>query len=172
MATSRSRRPDLTVDPEASADRLKERVYVTFTALAVVLALRSHEEPAAEALATLLIAVLGTVLAVFLADVVSHVAVHASLPTRAELGHMARVSFGALGALVLPFVFMMLAVTDVWEVDDALRATTFALVAWLVAIGFFAVRRVRLPWWQKLIVLFAEFALGTLVVVLELIAHG
>ncbi|MBG0565516.1 hypothetical protein [Actinoplanes aureus] len=46
-----------------------------------------------------------------------------------------------------------------------------ALVASLIVIGYLAVRRVRLPVWQKLIVLFAEFALGAAVVVLELLAH-
>jgi len=34
------------------------------------------------------------------------------------------------------------------------------------------VRRVRLPTWQKLVMLLAEFVLGLVVVLLELIAHG
>ncbi|MGW4466213.1 hypothetical protein [Micromonospora sp. NPDC004704] len=154
------------------AERLKERVYITFTALAVVLALRSHGATAAEAGVTLLIAVTGTLLAVFVADVVSHIAVHAALPARHELNRMLRVSFGALGALVVPFVFIGLAIADRWPVTSALRAATIALVTALVVIGYLAVRRVRLPVWQKLVVLFAEFVLGAAVVGLELLAHG
>jgi ABC-type phosphate/phosphonate transport system permease subunit len=157
---------------EAHAERLKERVYLTFTALAVVLALRSHGGTAEEAAGTLAIAVLGTLLAVFVADVVSHIAVHAVLPDRRGLRHMLQVSSGALGAVVLPFVFMALAVTDVMRLEAALRASTIALVAGLVAIGFLAARRVRLPAWQRLVVLLAEFVLGVLVVGLELLAHG
>ncbi|SDS60389.1 hypothetical protein [Jiangella sp. DSM 45060] len=92
--------------PGQRADILKERIYITFTALAVVLALRAHAVSAGEAALSLAVVVLGTVLAVLVADVVSHIAVHESLPLRAELRHMARVSFGALGALVLPAVFI------------------------------------------------------------------
>lgn len=154
------------------AARLKERVYVTFTALALVLALRLHEEAAAEALVTLAIGVLGTLLAVFVADVVSHVAVHAALPDARELRNFAQTSFGALGVLVLPLVFLVLAVASFWEADTALRASSFALVSALVVIAFLAVRRVRLPAWQKLVVLFAEFILGVLVIALEFVAHG
>jgi hypothetical protein len=158
-------------DAETRAEALKERVYLTFTALAVVLALRAHTESVAEAALTLLIAVLGTLLAVFLADVVSHIAVHAVLPTRHQLTHMLRISLGAIGAVVLPFVFLAIAARG-WELDKALRASGIALVASLIVIAYVAVRRVRLPLWQRLLVLVAEFALGLLVLALELLAHG
>lgn len=155
------------------AERLKERVYVTFAALAVVLTLRSHGDVSAGVAATtLLITVGGTVLAVFLADVVAHLAVHAALPTVAELRHMVRVCTGALGVMVLPMVFIGIAATGTWRVDGALRASTIALVASLGVVGWLAVRRVTLPRWQKVVVLLAEVALGIAVVALELLAHG
>ncbi|GAA3041467.1 hypothetical protein [Actinokineospora globicatena] len=157
---------------EERAARLKERVYLTFTALAVVLALRSHGGEALEAAVLLLITVTGTLLAVLVADVVSHIAVHAALPDRERVGRMLRVSFGALGAVTLPFVFLGLAVAGVWKIEGALRASTIALVAGLAAISYLAVRRVRLPGWQRLIVLGAELVLGAAVVGLELLAHG
>ncbi|RIQ18331.1 hypothetical protein [Jiangella rhizosphaerae] len=158
--------------PGQRADILKERIYITFTALAVVLALRAHAVSAAEAALSLAVVVLGTVLAVFVADVVSHIAVHEVLPVREELRHMARVSLGALGALVLPGVFIGLAVADVWEIEPALRASSIALVAALAAIGYLAVRRARLPTWQRVVVLFAEVVLGLVVIGLELLAHN
>lgn len=159
--------------PEERADRLKERVYVTFAALAVVLTLRSHGEvTAGVAATTLLITVGGTLLAVLLADVVSHLAVHAALPTAAEARHMVAVCTGALGVLVLPMAFVGLAAWGSWTVDGALRASTIALVASLGVVGWLAVRRVALPGWQKLLVLVAEVALGVAVVALELLAHG
>lgn len=172
MTDPRTPRPDA-VTLEHRAERLKERVYITFTALAVVLALQTHAaESAGEVLTTLAIAVAGTLLAVFLADVVSHIAVHAGLPTQPELRHMVGVSVGALGAVVLPFAFLAFALADVWTVASALRASTYALVGGLVVIGLLAVRRANLPPGQRLVVLFAEFALGAAVVALELLAHG
>ncbi|WP_158370054.1 hypothetical protein [Cellulosimicrobium cellulans] len=159
--------------PEERADRLKERVYVTFAALAVVLTLRSHGDvTAGVAATTLLITVGGTVLAVLLADMVSHIAVHAALPSPAEARHMVAVCTGALGVLALPMVFVGVAATGSWTVDGALRASTIALVASLGVVGWLAVRRISLPGWQKLLVLAAEVALGVAVVSLELLAHG
>lgn len=162
------------VDREAQAARLKERVYVTFTSLAVVLALVSHaaETTAGEAATTLLIAVVGTVLAVFVADFVSHIAAHEAMPSGVELRHMAAVSLGAITVLVLPLVFLGLAAFDVWSVVGALRASAVALVVSLVAIGFLAVRRVKLPIGQRLVVLLAEAVLGLTVIGLELLAHA
>ena len=162
---------DVHESAEARAEALKERVYITFTALAVVLAMREHVDSARTAALTLLIVVVGTLLAVFVADVVSHLAVHAALPTQPEFRHMLRVSLGAIGAVVLPFVFLGLAARG-WRLESALRASSIALVAALVVIGYAAVRRIRLPLWQRLLVLVAEFALGLLVLVLELLAHG
>lgn len=158
--------------PAERADILKERIYITFTALAVVLALRAHAVSPGEAALSLIVVVTGTVLAVFVADVVSHISVHETVPVGDELRHMARVSFGALGALVLPGIFIGLAIADVWEIEAALRASSLALVAALAAIGWLAVRRARLPVWQRAIVLFAEVALGLAVIGLELLAHN
>lgn len=107
-------------DPDERVANLKERVYITFTALAVVLALRSSDVPAGEAAATLLIVVAGTVPASFVADVVAHIAVPAALPVRSELGTMVRATFGALGALALPFVFVCISAAGAWRSDRAL----------------------------------------------------
>lgn len=160
-------------EAEERAENLKERIYVTFTALAVVLALSSHPEettPRAAGL-TLLVTVLGTLLAVFTADFVSHLVVHAQLPSRTELGHMVRVSVGALTTVVLPLVFVVLAALEIWTLEVALRASAFTLVATLGVAGFLAVRRVPVSPGKKLAVLAAEVVLGALVVALELLVH-
>jgi hypothetical protein len=156
------------------ADRLRERIYVTFTALAVVLALRAHVEETSigTAVSTVLITVLGTVLAVFVADFVAHLAIHAVLPSPDRLRHMARVSFGATGVIILPLAFLVLSAAGIWPLRIALTASAVALLATLVAVGFLAVRRVALPLWQRLVVLLAEAILGLAVVGLELLAHG
>jgi hypothetical protein len=166
-------RPEIA--PEERAAQLKERVYVTFAALAVVLTLRSHGEEVAAGVAatTLLITVGGTLLAVLLADVVSHLVAHAAVPTAAQARHMVATCTQALGVLVLPMIFLAVAAGEGgWTVDGALQASTVALVASLGAVAWLAVRRVPLPPRQKLLVLAAEIVLGTAVVGLELLAHG
>lgn len=168
-------RPEVSEDDrELRAGQLKERVYVTFTSLAVVLAMRSHanETTPGEAATTLAITVVGTLLAVFVADFVSHIAVHEAIPDAGQLRHMFGVTASALGVLPLPMIFIGLAAIGWWTVDGALLAASIALIVSLVAVGFLAVRRVRLPLVQRLIVLLAEAVLGIAVVGLELLAHG
>ena len=166
--------PTDVAEPERRAEQLKERIYVTFTSLAVVLALASHADAVSprSAAGTLLITVIGTLLAVFVADVVAHIAIHACLPTRDEFRHMLRVSVGSISVIGLPLVFLGVAGAGSWDTARALRASTIALAASLIAIGYLAVRRVRLPLRQRLVVLFAEFGLGMVVVLVELLAHG
>lgn len=155
------------------AERLKERIYLTFTALAVLIALGSHGEVSAgEALVTLVLTAIGMLLAILVADVISHIAVHQRLMTQEELRHAFAVSFGALGAIALPVVFLGLAAADVWTTERALRASSIALLAALVVIGYLAIRRVKLPWWQRLLALAGEAVLGAAVILLELLAHG
>jgi hypothetical protein len=160
-------------DREQRAAQLKERVYVSFTALAIVLALRAEADHLTirAATGTLAIAVVGTLLAVLVADVVAHITVHGALPSRGELVHMLRVVVGALAVLVLPLVFLGVAALGWWTLGGALLASSIALVVTLVAVGYLAVRRLQLPLLQRLVVLLAEFALGLLVVALELLAH-
>ncbi|MGW8564580.1 hypothetical protein [Isoptericola sp. NPDC055881] len=166
------RRDELT--PDQRAARLKERVYVTFAALAVVLALRGHVEglTAGKAATTLVITVGGTLLAVLVAELVSHVVVHGALPTRAEGRHMVGVVASAGGVVVLPLVFLWCAGRGAWTVEGALTASTTALLVSLGVVGYVAVRRVAVPAWQKWLLLLAEVALGAAVVGLEVLAHG
>ena len=171
----------MTDEPAAEADerraqraeQLKERVYITFTALAVVLALRADVDhtTAGHAAGTLTVAVIGTLLAVFVADVVAHITVHQALPTRPELLHMVVVVLGAAETLVIPLGIIGFAALGVLSIDAALTASVVVLVVTLVAVGYLAVRRLKLPWGQRLLVLLAEFALGLAVVGLELLAH-
>ncbi|WP_144717673.1 hypothetical protein [Agrococcus jejuensis] len=158
---------------EERAAVLKERIYLTFAALAVVLALAGHGHPTAgEALTTLGVTLAGTVLAVFTADVVSHIVVHESLPSRAEMRHIVGTLVGALGGVAVPFVFLGLSAAGAWEPDRALHASAVALIVALIVIGWLAVRRARITWWQRLVVLGAEAVLGLAVIGLQLVAHG
>ena len=157
----------------ARAAHLKERIYLTFAALAVVITLSSHgHATAGQSATTLIVTVLGTLLAVFTADLVSHLVVHGCLFTRAELRHAVGSSFGALSTVVLPFIFLGVAALEVWSTEAALRASAIALLASLIVIGWVAVRRIPLTWFQRLIALGAEAALGLAVIGLQVLAHG
>lgn len=158
---------------ELRAEQLKERVYMTFTALSVVLALLAEADhlTVGNAVVTLTVAVVGTLLAVFVADVVAHITVHQALPTRPELVHMVVVVLGAAETLVVPLLIFGLAAVGLLSLEAALIAATVVLVVTLVAVGYLAVRRLKLPLFQRLLVLLAEFVLGLVVVGLELLAH-
>ncbi|WP_336640940.1 hypothetical protein [Microbacterium sp. USHLN272] len=157
----------------ARAAHLKERIYLSFAALAVVITLSAHGHVSAgEAATTLIVTVMGTLLAVFTADLISHLVVHERLFTPPELRHALASSFGALGTVVLPFVFLGFAGLDAWSTDAALRASAIALLASLIVIGWIAVRRMPLTWFQRLVALGAEAALGLAVIGLQVLAHG
>lgn len=66
--------------PAVLAQALKERVYATFTGLAIVLVLRAHDPTPQDATYSLVIGVLGITVAGFAAEVIAHLAAHASLP--------------------------------------------------------------------------------------------
>lgn len=157
----------------ARAAHLKERIYLTFAALAVVITLSTHGHvTAGEAATTLIVTVMGTLLAVFTADLISHLVVHERLFTAPELRHALGSSFGALGTVALPFVFLGLSGLGVWDAHTALQAGAIALLVSLIVIGWVAVRRMPLTWVQRLIALGAEAALGLAVIGLQVLAHG
>lgn len=155
------------------AERLKERIYVTFTALAVVIALDAHGEAnAGQALTTLLITVLGTLLAVFIADVLARMTVHERVLSRDELRRVLGVTLGSIGAVALPVIFLGVGALGLWADDAALRASVIALVVGLIVTGLLAVRRARLRWWQRIVALAALGVVAVVVLFLELLAHG
>ena len=160
-------------DRQERAAQLKERIYLTFAALAVVLTLGSHgDAEAGEALRTLAVTVLGTLLAVFAADVISHLVVHERFMTSAEFRHAVVTTFGALGAVTLPFLFLVAAAWEWWGTETALDWSAISLVAALIAIAFLAVRKIPLSWQKRLLVLSGEAVLALIVIGLQVLAHG
>ncbi|NQX28101.1 hypothetical protein HQQ81_12185 [Microbacteriaceae bacterium VKM Ac-2854] len=138
-----------------------------------MLALQSHadETSALSAGLTLGIAVVGTLLAVFVADLISHLVVHQSLPNRGELRHMIAVGVGAGTVLIAPVLLLLAAGAGWWTTADALAGAIVALVLSLVLVGYLAIRRLSIPLLHKAAVLIAEVVLSLLVIALELVAH-
>ncbi|MFF2273626.1 hypothetical protein ACFVTX_15220 [Agromyces sp. NPDC058136] len=155
-------------------DALKERVYATFTGLAIVLVQHANVEhvEAPRAVVTLLVGIVAITTAGFVADVISHLAVHAAFPDRAEVGRMLRIAGSAIASAGVPLLLLGLAAFGVIQLEHALRAASIVYVATLGVIGFIAVRRTRIDWWKQVVALGALVALGLGVVVLQQLAHG
>lgn len=159
---------------EASiAAYFKERVYATFTGLAIVLvaAAGEHPEPGHAVLA-LALGVLGITIAGFASEVISHLAVHRSFPDRAGFVRMLRIAGGALSTVFVPGLVLALAWLGVLSFEGAVRTAVIIYIVTLAVIGWFAVRRSRLAWWQQLVALVILLALGLVVILLQTIAHS
>lgn len=154
-------------------ERLKESIYLIFAALAVTLSQLGHGHvEAGAALLTLFVTMLGTVLAVFTADLIAHFMVHERLTTWAELRHAIRVTFGALPSVAIPFLLLGISALTGWSVESALIASGIALAGALAAVTWAAVRKVRQTWWQGLLLLGIETVLALAVLGLQLLAHS
>ncbi|GAA1440380.1 hypothetical protein [Leifsonia poae] len=165
---------DATDDQRREAgDRLRERIYATFTALAVLMALNSHSESLEplNVLYTLLISVGGVLLAGLTSDLVAHMIVHNKLPTVAEFRHMLAVASRALGVLAVPAIMLLLAFFDVVTARTAVTVSLVSLIVSLAVIAQIAVKRTNLSTVKRLIVLVVIVALGVAVVALESLAH-
>ncbi|MBO9567677.1 MAG: hypothetical protein J7503_02535 [Cellulomonas iranensis] len=156
------------------AAALKERIYVAFTALAVILTLQAHDADASpgRALGTLAVAVAATVCTVYLADLLSHVVVHARVPTAAEHGRMAATTLGAATVVGPALVSLALAAFGVYATSTGLLVATVTTVTTLTAVGLLAVRRLALSRRQRLVVMAGEVVLALVVLALGVLAHG
>lgn len=169
--------PDADGEPESAdhlADRLKERVYVTFTALAVLIALGSHGEPpsAGSVALSLVLTTLGVLLAGFAADVIAHSTVHSALPTGPALRHMSKVATGAFGAIATPLLLLVLAGFGVISTTGALIASQVVLVVALGAFALIALRRMQFTAWRKIVLAAILVVVGAVVILVELLAHS
>lgn len=166
------RRHDRPVDERA--DALKERVYATFTGLAIVLVQHANVEHTGpvRAAVTLLVGIVAITAAGFVADVIAHLAVHAAFPDRDEVGRMLRISGSAIASAAVPLILLALAAFGVFELEPALRAASIVYLVTLGLIGYVAVRRTRVAWWKQVVALAALVALGLAVVALQQLAHG
>lgn len=165
---------DATPDERRQAgDRLRERIYATFTALAILMALYAHGdalEPL-DVLLTLVISVCGVLLAGLASDLVSHMIVHNNLPSGLEFRHMVAVASRALSVLGVPTVMLLLAAADVVTVRTSMLVSVIALIVSLAVIAQLAVKRTTLTTGKRILVLAGIVALGIVVVALEQLAH-
>ena len=89
--------------------------------------------------------VIGSLLGIFVADLLSHLTVHSKLPTGDELHHMITVSADGLGVLVTPLLLLTAAGLGLWSTAAALGWAIVVLVVSLAVVGFLAIRRLEIP---------------------------
>jgi len=166
--------PQVDVEKErAAATYFKERVYATFTGLAIVLVTATAFHPEADhAFFALVLGVLGITAAGFVSEIISHLAVHREFPDRRRVEEMLKVAGGAMGTVLIPGGILVLSWVDVLDIDTALTVCAFVFIGTLAVIGWLGVRRSRLPLRQQLLALLLLLALGLLVIGLQTVAHS
>ena len=162
--------PSKTLDERSRA--LKERVYASFTGLAILGAISAaHHATAAEALLSLAVGVFGISAAGFLAEVIAHQVAHEELPPAREVRTMARIALGALGSASTPIFVLALAWAGVLSLEWALWLGMAVYGATLVIIILVAARRSGLRPIQRLVSSAMLVGLALIVVAVLLIAH-
>jgi hypothetical protein len=151
---------------------LKERIYATFTGLAILAALAAVGHSTGwEAFVSIAVGVLGISGAGFLAEVVAHQVNHQSLPDRSELAVMGRIALGALGSASAPLLLLLAAGLGILDIELALRIGMAVYAVTLVLIFLIASHRSGLRPFQRLVSSALFLALALVVVGVLLIAH-
>lgn len=165
--------PSREKEPQLYADYLKERIYASFTGLAIVLVVSAGGHPdSRHALLALVLGVIGIVVAGLVADIVSHLLLHEHLPNRTEMAGLVKIAGGGLSTAGVPAILLFLAFIDVMDLHAALVASTYVYVITLALIGWLAVRRSKLTGLQRIVVLAVLVGLGFAVVGVQTLAKS
>lgn len=170
FATARKRRRH---DAAQRSEALKERVYVTFTSLAVTIALQREagDTTVFGAATTLVLTVVGTLLAVLVSDLLAYLTRHDALPDKTGIKHLLWVSFGSLNVVIVPLLTLGSAGTGWLDLSTALRLNAFVLVATLTTVTFVAIRRLHVGKPVKVAVLSGVTLLGVAALAVDLSVH-
>ena len=157
---------------DESARALKERIYASFTGLAILAAIYANGHATApEALLSVAVGVFGISAAGFLAEVVAHLVAHQRMPSRAEVRTMGRIALGALGSASLPILVLALSWAGLLSLEAALRIGMAIYAATLVVVMLVAAHNSGLPPLQRLVSSAMLVGLALLVVAVLLLAH-
>lgn len=164
---------DAPVRPDIVVKYFKERVYATFTGLAIVLVVAAADEPdAAHMLTALALGVLGIVAAGFVSDAIAHLAVHRVPPSRREWFLLVRIAARGLSTAVVPVLVLAGALVGLYPEGAAVVVVCGIYVVTLAVTGWLAVRRSRLSWRAQLLVLAVLLAFGLAVIGIQALAHA
>lgn len=149
------------------ASALKERIYATFTGLAIVAVITSDlvdTEPL-QAFLTLAIGIVGIAAAGFVAEVIAHQVTHGAAPRGVDLRTAARISGGALASASIPLLALGAACFGWLSLETATLVATVIYVATLALVAVLAVARTPMTAAQRLGALLVMLAFIALVVI-------
>jgi len=153
---------------------LRERLYGAISCLATLAILARYSDEDTSALARILdiaVATGGLWAASLLSHWVAHLAVFGQAPQRRDAMRIVQTSGQIVAAAVPPLIVLLVAVFGVLETDTAMWIAMWTLVGELGLIALLAVRKTRLPWWQRALAVAALVGVGLIVVVIKIIAH-
>lgn len=131
----------------------------------------AHPDSGVNAAITLAVTVSGSVMALFTAEVLSHLITHEQWMSKGELKIMAASSAASLTVITLPVLVLVGAALNFWSVHTALRINVLLALLTLIVSGLLATKNLQLSMLERIAVLLAEAVLGGIVIVLELLAH-
>ena len=160
--------------PEERSLALKERIYASFTGLAIVasLAIAGGHGTAWRAFFALAAGIIGITAAAFVAEVVAVQLSEKALPSRSRMLPMIRIAVGAIATASLPLVLLLGAGLGLLDLPMALQLSIGIYFVILTAILFVAAHRTGLPWRQRLIALAVLIGLGVIVILILIVGHS
>lgn len=153
---------------------LRERLYGAISCLAALAVLARYTTESTSAWSRLIdvaVATGGLWGASLFADFLAHLGVYGSRPHRREIGAMLAASGQILQAAVIPAALLTAAGIGLLKTYTAMWVAMWALVAELGMIALLAVRKTELHWWQKLLTVLVLASLGSVVLVIKMLAH-
>jgi hypothetical protein len=153
---------------------LRERLYGAVSCLATLAVLFRYTDGDTSALARILdvvVATGGLLAASLLAEWLAHLGVHGRAPHGGKAVRMLQSSGQIVEAALLPLVVVVVAAFGVIRTYTATWIAMWILVAELGIIAMLAVRRTRLPWWQKLFTVGGLVGVGVVVIGVKILAH-
>jgi hypothetical protein len=157
---------------DESTRALKERIYASFTGLAILAAIYANgHSTAPEALLSVAVGVFGISAAGFLAEVVAHQVAHQGMPSTAEVRTMGRIALTALGSASLPILVLALSWAGLLSLDVALWIGMGIYAATLVVVMLVAAHNSGLTPVQRLVSSAMLIGLALFVVAVLLLAH-
>lgn len=155
------------------AQAVKERIYASFTGLAILatLLLGGETHSASAAFLTLLAGIGGISIAGFVADVIAHQVTHEGSPERDQFKTMLRIAGGAFASASIPLLALVIAWIGLIPTRTGIQIGIGLYFLTLTAVVLVAARRTRLGWRQQLTALISLTALAVIVVVILVLAH-
>jgi hypothetical protein len=153
---------------------LRERLYGAISCLATLAILARYSDEDTSAWARILdiaVATGGLWAASLLSHWVAHLAVFGKAPQRREAVRIVQTSGQIVAAAVPPLIVLVVAVFGILDTDTAMWIAIWTLIGELGLIAVLAVRKTRLPWWQRVLAVAGLVGVGLIVVVIKMIAH-